>query len=125
MGDDNLDQYLVPQALGVREIIGGRPLHSYCETLTRVSGANLLSRVFTQVGPLGFPPDLAQHGLQLQEHFRRPPELHTVLDTDGFVEQRIPFSIESVRKHLTDLHAIIRDAFKALATPYAFQKWKE
>jgi len=125
MGEDKLDQYLVPQALGVRDIIGGQPLHSYCETLALMSGARLLSRVFTQNGPLGFPPDVGPHGLQLLERFNGAPSLHAVLDTDGFVEQRIPYSIEAVRRHLDELHKVIGDAFKALATPYAFKKWNE
>lgn len=125
MGPDALDKYLVPQALGVRAIIGGQPMHSYCETLTQISGAKLLSRVLTQDGPLGFPPDVAQHGLQLQERFKAAPSLHAVLDTDGFVEQRIPYSIDAVRKSLTDLHEIVSNAFKALTTQYARQKWDE
>lgn len=125
MGQDKIDQYLVPQALGVREIIGGQPLHSYCETLTQMAGARLLSRVFTQNGPLGFPPDIGHHGLRLPERFNGAPSLHAVVDTDGFVEQRIPYSVEAVRKHLNELHKIIGDAFKALATPYAFKKWNE
>lgn len=125
MGNDKLDQYLVPAALGVRDIIGGRQVHSYCETLAQVSGAKLLSRVFTQDGPLGFPPDIAQHGLQLQERFVGPPTLHAILDTDGFVEQRIPYSIDDVRKQLTALHRIVSDVFKGLATEYAFEKWNE
>jgi uncharacterized protein (TIGR04255 family) len=125
MGKDKLDQYLVPQALGVRDIIGGEPLHSYCETLAQRASARLLSRVFTQFGPLGFPPDIGQHGLLLQERFNVEPSLHAVLDTDGFIEQRIRYSIDAVRSHLHELHKFIGDAFKALATPYAFKKWNE
>jgi uncharacterized protein (TIGR04255 family) len=125
LGTDKLEQYLVPQALGVRDLIAGQPLHSYCETLVQVSGAKLLSRVFTQSGQLGFPPDIGQHGLQLQERFKAPPSLHAVLDTDGFVEQRIPYSISAVRNHLNDLHKIIGNTFEALATEHAFRKWSE
>jgi uncharacterized protein (TIGR04255 family) len=63
--------------------------------------------------------------LELQERFKGPPTLHAILDTDGFVEQRIPYSIASVRQHLNELHEIIGSAFKKLATPYAFKKWNE
>lgn len=125
LGEDRLEQYLRPQVLGIRDLIGGAPLHSYCETLTQISGARLLSRVFIHAGPLGFPPDIGQTGLQLQERFNVPPGLHAVLDTDGFVEQRIPFSIEAVRNHLHELHERVGDVFKALATPYAFDMWNK
>ncbi len=124
-GKDKLDQYLVAHALGVGALIGGQPSHSYCETLTQISSAKLLSRVLTQDGPLVFPPDLGPHTLELQERFKGAPTLHAILDTDGFVEQRIPYSIASVRQHLNELHEIIGSAFKKLATPYAFKKWNE
>jgi uncharacterized protein (TIGR04255 family) len=125
VGKDKLDQYLVAHVLGVGGVIDGQPLYSYCETLTQVSNAKLLSRVLTQDGPLGFPPDLGQHTLELQERFKGAPSRHAILDTDGFVEQRIPYTIAAVRKHLNELHEIIGDAFKALAMPYAFKKWNE
>jgi uncharacterized protein (TIGR04255 family) len=121
--DETLQAYIAREALGPRDLLGGDAAHSYCETLTEINGVKLLSRVFTHTASVGFPPDLGQVLLHLQSRFVGPPLLHAVLDTDGFVERREPYSIETVHKHLDAIHSVIGDAFLSITTPHARKMW--
>lgn len=118
-----LQAYVAKEALGLRDLLGGDAAHSYCETLTQVNGVKLFSRVFTHTAQLGFPPDLGQVPLQLQERFLGPPVLHAVLDTDGFIERREQYSIETVHKYLDDIHGVIGSAFRTITMPHAKKMW--
>lgn len=123
LAGDSLSDYLAPEAFGMSAKLGGGLAHSYCETLTEFPAAKLLSRVFTRTGPIGFPPDLFPMGLQVATKFQSTNERHAILDNDGFIDRRIPFSIDTVKSHLDAVHGVIRDAFRTTAAPHAFKMW--
>jgi uncharacterized protein (TIGR04255 family) len=123
--NESLRQYLGAEALGLGELLPGKAAHSFCESLIDGAGARLISRVFISSGPVGFPPDLLPVDLRLIERFQQQQGLHAILDNDGFFEGREPYSVETVQKHLDDIHDVILGAFRAIATPYAFEMWDQ
>lgn len=120
---DDLAKYLVPEALGLRAKLDGAPVHSLTETLIAQNGLKLVSRALVLSSPIVFPPDLMPLGLEVAQRFTAYTGLHAVLDNDGFFEARENFSTDTVRDHLTAIHTMIGGAFRAVATPYAFEKW--
>jgi uncharacterized protein (TIGR04255 family) len=127
-GTDRLEDYLVPEVLGVGGRLGGlagKTLRSFSETLHETSGTKLLSRVIIQEGGLAFPPDLLGNNMAVNKRFLDYTGRHAILDNDGFVERREPYSIDTLRLHLNGIHTLIDAAFRATATPHAFTVWEQ
>jgi uncharacterized protein (TIGR04255 family) len=123
---DALEQYLVPEVLGLRDRLGGEPVHAFTQTLNRFEPVQLLSRVVVQNSPLAFPPDLlTERDMVIENRFMKFSGLHAVLDTDGFVEGRHDFSMDTVRHQLQSIHDVLSDAFKTLVTDHARKVWNE
>ena len=121
--NETLEQYLAPEVLGMSSRLGGRPLHSYSETLTEIDNIKLLSRVVIQNGGLAFPPDIVPGDMIVANRFREYEGRHAILDNDGFVEGREVFSAESVGVHLNAIHKVIGRAFRATTNQYAIKVW--
>ncbi|MGF6980047.1 uncharacterized protein (TIGR04255 family) [Paraburkholderia sp. JPY465] len=84
----------------------------------------LVARVHRAVAPLGFPPDVAPHGLVIKDRFaKQEPQRHAVIDTDHFVQGRFPLDFASLASQLEALHRDIRRAFEAIVTPHALKAW--
>jgi uncharacterized protein (TIGR04255 family) len=125
---DRLEDYLVPEVLGVSKRLtglAGRVLRSFSETLHETSGIKLLSRVIIQEGGLAFPPDLLGNNMAINKRFQDYTGWHAILDNDGFVECREPYSLDTLRQHLDNIHGVIGAAFRATATPHAFTVWEQ
>ncbi len=122
---DNLPQYLAPEVQGLSAHLGGQPVHSYSEALNAVGDVILRARVVIQNGGLGFPPDLLPQGMAVQQRFLQAQGMHAILDTDGSVERRTPFSLDGVSQHLHAIHAVISAAFRATVTERARAVWGE
>jgi uncharacterized protein (TIGR04255 family) len=122
---ETLSDYLQAQALGLGVLLQGKVAHSFCQSLVDSAGARLVSRVLISSGPIGFPPDLLPMNLRVLERFQQQQGLHAILDNDGFFQGREPYSVEAVRKHLSDIHNVILGAFKVLTTPYALKMWDQ
>jgi uncharacterized protein (TIGR04255 family) len=123
--NDSLDRYLVPEVLGLSARLGGKAVHSFSETFSRVSDVQLRSRVLIQDGGLAFPPDLTADGMTIDGRFLEYSGHHATLDTDGFIEGRMPFSADVVGEQLRAIHGVISLAFKAAVTEHAFKIWDE
>jgi uncharacterized protein (TIGR04255 family) len=123
--DDTLDQYLAPEVRGLSAHLGGTSVHSYAEALNRLGEVQLRARVVIQDGGLAFPPDLLPQGMALQQRFAQAEGPHAVLDTDGFVEGRQLFSLETVGRQLQTIHEVIGAAFRATVTDHARTVWNE
>lgn len=121
--EDNLEKYVFPEVLGLNSKLGGTPIHSFAETLNSVGDVWLRARVVTQEGGLAFPPDLLPQGMAVQSRFLEFRGKHAVLDTDGYIEGRKVFSLNTIREQLQGIHQVIGDAFKATVTPYAIDVW--
>ena len=123
--NESLDQYLRIQALGLGGLLPGKVVHSFCESLVDGVGARVISRALITSGPIGFPPDLLPINLRVLDRFQQQQGMHAILDNDGFFEGREPYSVETVQKHLDDIHNVILGAFGALTTPYALKMWDQ
>ena len=124
IGNDSLNEYLVPEARGLSDRVGGTPLRSFFEVLSENGGIKLLSRVITQTGPLAFPPDLMRGDMAIDPRFAAYDGLHAILDNDGFFEGRESYSAETVARYLTAIHEVVTKAFRATVTPHALEVWK-
>jgi uncharacterized protein (TIGR04255 family) len=122
---EGLNQYLAPEVQGMSARLGGQPLHSYSETVSAFGDIKLRSRVVVQEGGLSFPPDLLPRGMAVQARFVQAEGKHAVLDTDGFVEGRQLFSLETVGQQLHEIHEVIGTAFRATVTEHALNVWDE
>lgn len=122
---ETIDQYVVPEALGLGARLGGQVLHAFSETFCAIDKVRLRSRVLVQGGALVFPPDLLPHGVKVHERFLRPSDVSAMVDTDGAVEGRELFSMDTVKMHLNAIHAVIGDSFRRTVTPYALKAWDE
>jgi uncharacterized protein (TIGR04255 family) len=123
--NDTLERYVVPEARGLSARLGGKAVHSYYEALSRVGEVQLRSRIVIQDGGLAFPPDLTPDGMQIDGRFLEYSGHHATLDTDGFIEGRMPFSTLAVGEQLVTIHGVISTAFKAAVTEHAFKVWDE
>lgn len=124
VGDD-LGKYLAPQVRGLSAHLGGTSIHSYAESFNRLGEVQLRVRVVIREGGLAFPPDLFPQGMVLQDRFVQATGLHAVLDTDGFVEGRLLFSLDAVSQQLAVIHDVIGTAFRATVTDHARVVWNE
>lgn len=120
---DTLELYLAAQVHGLGSRLGGSALYSYSEALNAVEAVQLRSRVAIQGGGLSFPPDIQPGLMPVAARFVEYEGLSAILDNDGFVERREAYSADGIAKHLSTIHEVIGAAFKATATPHAFNVW--
>jgi uncharacterized protein (TIGR04255 family) len=121
---EQLADYLKPSVLGLTSVLEGSELqYAFSESLLSKSERKVLARTIIQNGSLGLPADLAQPFLPIAKRFAELTGLHAILDTDSFVEQREPFSIEQVQLHLSAIHDEIIGAFRATVTQNAMDIW--
>ncbi len=123
--NESLVDYLDASVLGLGERFQETIVHSFSETRLRSSSdVNIVARVIIQNGEVGFPPDLLPNPLRVPDRFRELLGRHAILDTDGFLERREAFSLESISEHLRLIHDEIAKTFHATVTPHAIKAWE-
>lgn len=126
--DESVDQYLVAglhgiefnamQRYGLTESVFGT------DSGPLVSTGTLVTRVHRMTAPLGFPPDMQPNGLVINPKFEgQEPRAHAVIDTDHFVEGRMPIDMDNLGKQVLSLHATIKSVFEATTTGHARDAW--
>lgn len=94
------------------------------DTHPLVSNGTLVIRVYRAIAPLGFPPDMLPTGLVRVPKFEiKGPREHAIIDTDHYVEGRMPVEIDKLNEQLLSLHATIKSAFGATTTDHARNAW--
>ena len=89
-----------------------------------VQTGTLVTRVHRMTAPLGFPPDMQPNGLMINPKFEvKEPRAHAVIDTDHFVEGRMPIDMDNLGKQVLSLHATIKSVFGATTTDHARNAW--
>lgn len=84
----------------------------------------LTVRVYRMNAPLGFPPDMLPNGLAILPRFEiKEPCEHAVVDTDHYVEGRMPVEMDKLNEQLLSLHATIKSVFSATTTDHARGAW--
>lgn len=125
---ETVDQYLVDGLQGVR--FGAERRYVLNESVFETESGPLLpngtlvARVHWKVSPLGYPPDMVPNGLVSMPKFAIPDiKDHAVIDTDHFVEGRMPLDFDKLSEQLSALHATIKLVFDATITDHARATW--
>lgn len=123
--NENLESYLIPQVLGMRGRIPGEMQHSFTETLFNVPQGKLLSRVVSQNGAIGFPPDLIVLGsdLRLDQRFAEHSGPYAIIDTDGFSDTRDRIDNATIQGKIKELHQQVDAVFHSIITKHAEKAW--
>lgn len=126
---ETVKQYLVGELHGVE--FNATRRYSMSESVFETDtgplcpNGTLVARVHRRVAPLGFPPDLQQpNGLVMNPKLMpQEPLDHAVIDTDHYVEERMPIDTDMLREQLLSLHGTIKDVFNATRTDHARAVW--
>jgi uncharacterized protein (TIGR04255 family) len=122
---EDLESYLIAQVLGMRGRIAGEMQHSFTESLFNVPQGKVLSRVVSQNGPIGFPPDLIVLGndLRLDPRFAEHSGPYAIIDTDGFNDARDRIDNSAIRGKIVELHQQVDAVFHSIVTKHAVKMW--
>ena len=94
------------------------------DTHPLVPKGTLVVRVYRAVAPLGFPPDMLPTGLAIAPQFEiKEPREHAIIDTDHYVEGRMPVEMDKLNDQLLSLHGTIKSVFRATTTDHARSAW--
>ncbi|MCL6537001.1 MAG: TIGR04255 family protein [Acidothermus sp.] len=124
--DESVEDYLVGGLHGFE--FDPKPVYRLTESVFKTKTASatgtLVARVLRMTSPLGFPPDIQPSGLKTNPKFDvKEDRAHAVIDTDHFVEDRMPIDIDTLREQLLSLHATIKSVFRAMTTDHAHSAW--
>jgi len=125
---ETVERYLVPGLHGID--FNATRRHAMTESVfstdTRplVPQGTLVVRVYRMIGPLGFPADMLPDGLAMGPMFERnEAREHAVIDTDHYVEGRMPVEPDKLNEQLLCLHTTVKSVFGATATDDARSAW--
>lgn len=125
---ESVEQYLVGGLHGIE--FNAQPLYRLAESVFRteigplIQMGTLVARVHRMTAPLGFPPDMQPSGLMINPKFDvKESQAHAVIDTDHFVEGRMPIDMDRLGQQLLSLHATIKSVFHAMTTDHARGAW--
>ncbi len=94
------------------------------DTFPLVAKGTLVVRVYRTVAPLGFPPDMLPTGLVIAPSFDiKEAREHAIIDTDHYVQGRIPVEMDRLNEQLLSLHGTIKSVFGATTTDHARSAW--
>jgi uncharacterized protein (TIGR04255 family) len=84
----------------------------------------LVTRVHRATSQLSFPPDMVPKGLVPMKRFESKSVLsHAIIDTDHFVEGKMPLDFAKILAQFVSLHDTIKLAFEATTTDHARKTW--
>jgi uncharacterized protein (TIGR04255 family) len=126
---EGVGDYLHTQLLGLSALADNlTTTFSLSETLMKRNSDSILARVVIQEGQVGFPPDLANTGMEIGPRFREFSGQLAILDNDAFYAERVRFhdssTIESIMNTFRRLKDLINEVFKKSVTERAFEVWK-
>ncbi|QKE42228.1 MAG: TIGR04255 family protein [Ferrovum myxofaciens] len=126
--DEMVDQYLAGGLHGVQ--FGAKQRYALNESVFETESGPLLpmgtlvARVHRMTSTLGYPPDMVPNGLMQMTKFAINDVCsHAVIDTDHFVEGRMPLNFDKLGEQLSALHATIKLVFDATITDHARATW--
>lgn len=128
-GSETVEQYLVKELHGVD--FGWTPIQSIQESVyqTRVepliSNGFMVSRIHKINGQLGFPPDMIPNGLLPLARFSNTEHrMHSIIDTDHYVEGNMATDLLLIEKQILSLHSKVKEAFEGMVSDFARSKWR-
>lgn len=121
---EQLEDYVLPELLGLSQMPLGELKHSYCETVRTVDDATLVMKAFITPVGLPMPPDLQQLSLDLPDRLRQPSGPCLVMDSDCFAEKRFGYDNDLLGQRLDSLHETLIKVFRQSITEKAQAQWK-
>jgi uncharacterized protein (TIGR04255 family) len=122
---ETLEQYLIPEVMGLYGKLKGQAQYSFSETQTEGPDGFVVSRTVIQRGQIGFPPDLIQMmTLKVEQRFEQFRGVHAIIDTDAFAAVRIAFDLAEAKRRLHTLHDSTDESFRGTVTEYAISAWE-
>lgn len=129
---ETLDQYLVPEALGLGGKLDGSLQQAMVEAVVRLPYGILVSHAYTLTSQDGYPPmpaELLPLAININPRFKLSDDsisdgLITVLDNDCFIQERVEFSLPSITQKLNQLRDGVGFAFDVSITDFAREVWK-
>jgi len=122
---ETLEQYLIPEVMGLYGKLKGQAQYSFSETQTEGRDGFVVSRTVIQRGQIGFPPDLIQlMTLKVHQRFEQFRGVHAIIDTDAFLMGRITFDLAEAKRRLHTLHDRTDESFRGTVTEYAIATWE-
>ena len=125
---ETVERYLVDGLRGIP--FATTPRYALTETVfgtetgPLIRGGVLVTRIYKVTARLGFPPDLPLRGLILDPRFDTPEALaHAIIDTDHYVEGRMPVDGDKLAEQLVSLHAALKEILRAATTDHARGVW--
>ena len=125
---ETVDQYIADGLHGV--YFGAKQRYALNESVFETESGplspkgTLVARVHRVTSPLGYPPDIRPHGLVPMPKFAAIDACsHAVIDTDHFVEGRMPLEFDKIGEQLSALHATIKLGFNSMITDHARTTW--
>ncbi len=120
---ESLNDFLVPEVLGLSHKIEGQLQQSASETISITPAGQLVSRVIIRHGRVGLPMELVPLAPTIAARFTQKEGLHAIIDTDASFSHRELFDLKNVGQCLEALHTEITKSFKATVTPHAEAAW--
>jgi uncharacterized protein (TIGR04255 family) len=94
------------------------------DTRPLVTKGTLVVRVYRADARLGFPPDMLPSGLVIAPSFDiKEAREHAIIDTDHYVEGRMPVEMDKLKDQLLSLHGTIKSVFDTTTTDHARSAW--
>jgi len=126
--EETLDQYLVPEVLGLGRKLNEGLQHSMVEAVAQLTYGILISRAYTVLSQRGcppIPPELLPLPLAIPARFNEcDGRFITILDNDCFIQERNDFLLPNIMKTLKQLREGIGIAFDSSITTFAQERWK-
>jgi uncharacterized protein (TIGR04255 family) len=126
--NESVDQYLADGLRGVE--FGAKQRYALNESVFETNSSPLLTngtlvvRIHRVESPLGYPPDMIPSGLIPMPKFQIDEvRTHAMIDTDHFVEGRMPLEFDKLADQLKSLHTVVRQVFDAVASKHALTVW--
>lgn len=120
---ESLDDFLVPEVLGLSHKGEGQLQQSVSETISITAAGQLVSRVIIRHGRVGLPMELVPLAPTIAVRFIQKEGLHAIVDTDASFAHREAFDLRNIGQRLGALHTEITKSFKATVTPHAEAAW--
>ncbi|WP_284317478.1 TIGR04255 family protein, partial [Klebsiella pneumoniae] len=125
---ETIEQYLVKELHGVD--FGWTPLQSIQESVYQtsveplISNGFMVSRIHKMNGQLGFPPDMIPNVLLPLPRFSNTEHrMHSIIDTDHYVEGNMSTDLQLIEKQILSLHSKVKEAFEGMVSDFARAKW--
>jgi len=122
---EDLNIYLQPGALGLRDVYSGKLLQSITAAVFETPNGQLTARSISLNGKIGIPAELNPVALRFSDRIQAVNQSHVVLDNDCQSIERSAVDLKDLERRVRAVKAITKQAFDKSVTPRAIEIWNE